>query len=112
MLSIFDLIKTIKNATNETFKYFDRINDDSNERGKLKEEYLNELKRIRVLDQKCWSIFKEVFIYIVFLVVLFEVAFSNLSYSAMQYNFLFQNNFVERQSASEIGLNEVRFKIF
>ena len=66
-----------------------------------------EMKKNRILDQKCWTIFKEVFIYIVFVCILFEVAFSNLSSSSMQYNILFQNNFVQRLTKNETGLDDV-----
>jgi len=69
------------------------------------------MKRIKILDQKCWSIFKEIFIYIAFVIVLFEISFSNLSSSSMQYNFHFQNTFVRPQSPNEIGLDDVRLQI-
>ena len=69
------------------------------------------MKRIIILDQKCWSIFKEIFIYIAFVAVLYEIAFSNLSSSSMQYNFHFQNTFVRPQSSNEIGLDDVRLQI-
>jgi hypothetical protein len=91
-----------------SYKYVDRINCNHQQHFQPDNEDLTELKRIRILDQKCWSILKEVFAYIVFIVVLFVVAFSNLSNSAMQYNRLFQSNFVEQQSSNEIGLFDVR----
>ena len=92
----------------KSYKYVDRINDNHKQNNKLDNEDLIELKRIRNLDQKCWSILKEVFVYIVFIVVLYVVTFSNLSNSAMRYNRLFQSNFVEQQSSNEIGLYDVR----
>ena len=97
-----------KKINDKSYKYVDRINDSNHEHNQLDKEELNELKRIRILDRKCWSILKEVFVYIVFIVVLFQVTFSNLSNSAIQYNFLFQSSFVEPQSSSEIGLYDVR----
>ena len=99
-----------KKINDKSYKYVDRINDSNHEHNQLDKEELNELKRIRILDRKCWSILKEVFVYIVFIVVLFQVTFSNLSNSAIQYNFLFQSNFIEPQSSSEIGLYDVRTK--
>jgi hypothetical protein len=92
----------------KSYKYVDRINDVHEQNNKLDNEDLIELKRIRNLDRKCWSILKEVFVYIVFIVVLYVVTFSNLSNSAMRYNHLFQSNFVEQQSSNEIGLYDVR----
>jgi hypothetical protein len=91
-----------------SFKYVDRLNLNSQHQKKFNGEELKEMKRIRILDQKCLSIFKEIFIYIAFVVVLYEITFSNLSSSSMQYNFHFQNTFVRQQSSNEIGLNDVR----
>jgi hypothetical protein len=96
----------LKNQANYT--YVDRINANIDESDKYDGEELNEMKRIRILDKKCWSILKEVLIYIVFTIVLYEVTFSNLSNSSMQYNFLFRNTFVQHQSSSEIGLYDVK----
>jgi len=83
------------------------MDTNENEHMKFHGDDLNEIKKIRILDQKCLSILKEVFIYIAFVCVLYEVAFSNLSSSSMQYNFLFQKNFVVAQSSNEIGLYDV-----
>ncbi len=100
--------KKIKNQAFKSYKYVDRINANVDESDKYDGEELNEMKRIRILDQKCWSILKEVLIYIVFMIVLYQVTFSNLSSSSMQYNFLFRNTFVQGQSSSEIGLYDVK----
>jgi hypothetical protein len=86
--------------------YVDRINNYEPER--FDREDLIELKRIRNLDQKCWSILKEALINVVFLFVLYYVAFSNITASSMQYNFLYQNNFAKSQTAKEIGLFDVK----
>ncbi len=91
-----------------SFKYVDRLHLNSQHQNKFNEKDLKEMQRIRILDQKCLSIFKEIFIYIAFVVVLYEISFSNLSSSSMQYNFHFQNTFVRPQSSNEIGLNNVR----
>ena len=91
----------------ESYKYVDRKNNDKHLSFPLDKKDLQNMKRIRDLDKKCWSILKEVFIYIAFICVLYEVAFSNLSSSSMQYNILFQNTFVRVQSLKEIGLYDV-----
>jgi hypothetical protein len=101
------LIFTFKKALLN--KYVDRNSDYKSEHGKIPDEDLNEMKRIRILDQKCWNILKEFLIYIVFVLVLFVVTFSNISKSSFNYNILFQNTFVQPQTISEIGLNDVRF---
>ena len=107
MKSIKISFKIISKVNHKSFKYVDRMNRDAFKDDKLNKEDLNELRRIRILDKKCWSIFEEVFIYIVFLMVLYQVAFSNLSSSSMQYNLLFQNTFVKSQSKTEIGIFKV-----
>jgi hypothetical protein len=84
------------------------MNNNSQYQKKLNGEELAEMKRIRILDQKCLSIFKEIFIYIAFIVVLYKITFSNLSSSSMQYNFHFQNTFVHPKSSNETGLYDVR----
>ena len=94
-----------KESQIKSYTYVDRINNYEPE-GFDKEDLI-ELKRIRVLDQKCWSILKEAFINVVFLFVLYYVAFSNITASSIQYNFLYQNNFVKSQSSKEIGLFDV-----
>ena len=71
------------------------------------EEDLSEIKRNRILDQKCRSILKDFSEYIIFIFLLFEVTFSNLNNSALQYNILFQSNFVDSQSPNEINLYNV-----
>ena len=87
-----------------SFKYIDREN---NEFEQIDDDDLKEIRRNRILDQKCWSILKEFMLYIVFVIILFQVTFSNVSLSSMQYNILFQNTFVTPQTPSEIGLNDV-----
>jgi hypothetical protein len=89
----------------KSYMFVDRINNYEPER--FDKEDLIELKRIRILDQKCWSILKEACINVVFMFVLYYVAFSNITASSMQYNFLYQNNFVKSQSSKEIGLFDV-----
>ena len=84
------------------------MNDNESEKVKFDSDDFVEMKKNRILDQKCWSIFKEVFIYVAFVCVLCEVAFSNLSSSSMQYNFLFRNNFVNSLSSNDMGLYDVK----
>jgi transketolase len=92
----------------EAQEYVDRMNDNESEKVKFDSDDFEEMKKNRILDQKCWSIFKEVFIYVAFVCVLCEVAFSNLSSSSMQYNFLFRNNFVNSLSSNDMGLYDVK----
>ncbi len=89
-------------------KYVDRKNNHCQEEGKFCEEDLIEMKRIKLLDQKCSEILKEFLIYIVFVTTLSVVTFTNLSNSSIQYNTLFQNTFVKQQTQNEIGLYDVR----
>ncbi len=91
-----------------SYKYVDRKNNDAHLILPLNKNDLQNMIRKRTLDKKCWSILKEVFVYIAFICVLYEVAFSNLSSSSMQYNILFQNTFVRVQSLKEIGLYDVK----
>jgi hypothetical protein len=100
------LLKIIsKESQIKSYTFVDRINNYEPER--FDREDLIELKRIRILDQKCWSILKEALINVVFLFVLYYVAFSNITASSMQYNFLYQNNFAKSQTPKEIGLFDV-----
>ncbi len=94
-----------KESQIKSYAYVDRINNYESER--FDREDLIELKRIRILDQKCWSILKEALINVAFLFVLYYVAFSNITPSSMQYNFLYQNNFAKPQTPKEIGLFDV-----
>ena len=88
--------------------YYDRLSNIKNKTLKFDRDDLNEMKRKRILDQKCWSILKEFVVFSIFVSVLYVVTFSNLSSSSMQYNILFKNNFVLQQSSNEIGINSVR----
>ena len=84
--------------------------NNENDNVNLAESELDELRRIRILDQKCWSILKEFLVYIIFIVVLYEVAFANISLSAKPFNQLYLYTFVHQQSANEIGLYDVSFE--
>ena len=68
---------------------------------------LQELKRIRLLDLKLWSILQEVVFFLVFLFFLYVVSILNYSNSAFNYNQLFISTFVEPQSQYEIALYDV-----
>ena len=74
---------------------------------KLDEDELKEMRRIRLLDIMLWSILNEVGIYSVFLMVLYAISFFNLNNSSFVYNQLFLSTFVNQQSQSELGLNNV-----
>jgi hypothetical protein len=72
---------------------------------------LDELKKLRLFDKRFDEIIKEIGIFCIFLIFLFVVAFSNLSSSSFIYNQLFQSTFIDPQSSSEIGFDDVK-KIF
>ena len=86
--------------------YIDRLNNEQDNQ-KFNNDDLKELKKLRVLDQKCWSILTEILKYAVFIVLLYQVAYSNISSSSMPYNKLFQYTFVQSQSSNDIGLYDV-----
>ena len=71
------------------------------------DDELNEMRRIRLLDIKLWSILNEVGIYAIFLLILCLVTFFNLNNSSFIYNQLFFSTFVNQQSQNELGLYNV-----
>jgi hypothetical protein len=84
--------------------------ENENFRSKLDPDDLNELRKTRLFEIKMSQIMKEISIYSLFLFILYVVAFSNLSSSSFQYNQLFLNTFVNKQSAENMGLNEVNLR--
>jgi hypothetical protein len=73
---------------------------------------LKEMRQIRLLEIKFWSILNELGVYLVFWFLLYVVSFFNLNNSSFVYNQLFLNTFVNRQSLDEIGLYDVIKKTF
>ena len=71
------------------------------------DDELNEMRRIRLLDVKLWSILNEVGIYAIFLLILCLITFFNLNNSSFIYNQLFFSTFVNQQSQNELGLDDV-----
>jgi hypothetical protein len=71
------------------------------------DDELNEMRRIRLLDIKLWSILNEVCIYTIFLLILYLITFFNLNNSSFDYNQLFYSTFVNKQNRNEIGLYNV-----
>ena len=71
------------------------------------DDELNEMRRIRLLDIKLWSILNEVCIYSIFLLILCLVTFFNLNNSSFVYNQLFYSTFVNKHNHNEIGLYNV-----
>jgi hypothetical protein len=78
-----------------------------NEENKLDDDDLKEMRRIRLLDIKLWSILNELGIYSLFLLILYVVSFFNLNNSSFLYNQLFLSSFVNQKSPNEIGLHDV-----
>ncbi len=70
---------------------------------------LIEMRRIRLLDLKLWSILNEVGIFAIFLLLVYVVSFFNLNNSSYTYNQLFLSTFVQKQSPKEFGLDNVNF---
>jgi hypothetical protein len=73
----------------------------------LNEDNLKEMRRIRLLDIKLWSILNELGLFIIFLIILYVISFVNLSASSFIYNQLFLNTFVNKQNSNEVGLHDV-----
>ena len=71
------------------------------------DDELNEMRRIRLLDIKLWSILNEVGIYAIFLLILCLITFFNLNNSSYIYNQLFFSTFVNQQNQNELGLDDV-----
>ena len=78
-----------------------------NEENKLDDDDLKEMRRIRLLDIKLWSILNELGIYSLFLLILYVVSFFNLNNSSFLYNQLFLSSFVNQKSPNETGLHDV-----
>jgi hypothetical protein len=73
----------------------------------LNEDNLKEMRRIRLLDIKLWSILNELGLFTIFLIILYVISFVNLSTSSFIYNQLFLNTFVNKQNSNEVGLHDV-----
>jgi len=83
---------------------------DANDLNFQDESNLKELRRIRLLDIKLWSILNETVIFTMFLCVLYCVSYFNLNTSSFTYNQHFLNTFVHQQNSNEIALNNVIFR--
>jgi hypothetical protein len=66
-----------------------------------------DLKRLRLWDKRFDEISRDIGVFLIFLFFLYFVSFSNLSDSSYIYNELFQTTFVQAQSTTEKGLDEV-----
>ena len=66
-----------------------------------------DLKRLRLWDKRFDEISRDIGVFLIFLIFLYYVSFSSLSDSSYIYNELFQTTFVQAQSTTEKGLDEV-----
>ena len=82
-------------------------NEHYDNRQKLDEYDLRQLRIQRNLDKKLSQALKEIFIYLIFLFFLNVVSNLNASNSSITYKQLFHSTFVDRQAQNEIGLNDV-----
>ena len=84
-----------------------KLVDDDNSTIANKDDLI-EMRRIRLLDLKLWSILNEVGIFGIFLFLVYVVSFLNLNNSSYTYNQLFLSTFVHKQSPKEFGLEDVK----
>jgi len=70
-----------------------------------------DLKRLRLWDKQFHEISRDIGVFLIFLIFLYYVSFSSLSDSSYIYNELFQTTFVQAQSPTEKGLDEVSQRI-
>jgi hypothetical protein len=76
------------------------------------ENNFKDLKRLRLWDKRFDEISRDIGVFLIFLFFLYFVSFSNLSDSSYIYNELFHTTFVQAQSPTEKGLDDVKmFKL-
>jgi hypothetical protein len=72
------------------------------------ENNFKDLKRLRLWDKRFDDISRYIGVFLIFSFFLYFVSFSNLSDSSYIYNELFQTTFVQAQSPTENGLDDVK----
>jgi hypothetical protein len=76
------------------------------------ENLLDQFKAQRIFHKKLAAYKREFLTFVVFLFIVFYVSYSNLSNASYTYGQLFMTTFVQPQSLSEMGLNNVKFHKF
>ena len=87
--------------------YLIKDEDEDFENIEMYEKGVEERKRLRLWDKRFDDISRDIGVFLIFLFFLYFVSFSNLSDSSYIYNELFQTTFVQVQSSSEKGLEDV-----